>query len=225
MKQFVAVFVIALCSITAVNAQTFLDNLRQKQEGQGTITVTQSAAIDELVNGKSNVAKPQKKVQTPQKKVEKTVVAKEQHNKDIPQHNKEITKPAPVKEKQEAKQEPKKEITHKEDTSSDDNEMQIPVIDLRKKVMRKSYKVTGYRIQVFSGGNSRNDRMKAENTGTELKMHFPNEPVYVHFYSPSWKCRMGNYRSYEEASRMLQQVKKLGYRQACIVKGKISVQY
>ncbi len=39
------------------------------------------------------------------------------------------------------------------------------VVDMRKKVMRKSYKVTGYRVQVYAGGNSRNDRLKAEQTG------------------------------------------------------------
>jgi hypothetical protein len=66
---------------------------------------------------------------------------------------------------------------------------------MRKKVMRKSYKVTGYRVQAFAGGNSRNDRLKAEQTGNQLKVHFPEQPVYVHFYSPRWICRMGNFRS------------------------------
>ena len=91
--------------------------------------------------------------------------------------------------------------------------------------MRQGYKVDGYRVQAFSGGNSRADRQKAENIGAAIKAHFPEEPVYVHFYSPRWICRVGNYRSYEEADRVLQQIKKLGYKQACIVKGKITVQY
>ncbi|MBS5614010.1 MAG: SPOR domain-containing protein, partial [Prevotella buccalis] len=51
------------------------------------------------------------------------------------------------------------------------------------------------------------------------------EPVYVHFYSPRWICRVGNYRSYEEAAHILKQVKGLGYKQASIVRGKITVQY
>ena len=50
-------------------------------------------------------------------------------------------------------------------------------------------------------------------------------PVYVHFYSPRWICRVGNYRTYEEAHQMLQNLRKLGYNQASIVKGKITVQY
>ena len=91
--------------------------------------------------------------------------------------------------------------------------------------MRNSYKTQGYRIQVFSGGNSRADRQKAESAGMLMKSNIPTEPIYVHFYSPSWKCRMGNYKTLEEAQRMLAMVKKLGYKQACIVKGTISVQY
>ena len=97
-------------------------------------------------------------------------------------------------------------------------------VDTRKKVMRNSYKTTGFRIQVFSGGNSRTDRQKAEKAGTDMKRYFPSEPVYVHFYSPSWKCRMGNYRTQEEARAVLAQVKKY-YPQACLVKGTISVAY
>lgn len=96
---------------------------------------------------------------------------------------------------------------------------------MRKKVMRKSYKVTGYRVQAFAGGNSRNDRLKAERTGNQLKVHFPEQPVYVHFYSPRWICRMGNFRSLAEAQKILAKVRSLGYRQACLVKGLITVQY
>ena len=94
----------------------------------------------------------------------------------------------------------------------------------RKKVL-KGYKVNGYRVQIFAGGNSRDARVKAERTGREINSLFPGEPVYVHFYSPRWICRMGNYRTYEEAHQMLNAVKKLGYKSAIIVKGKITVPY
>ena len=97
-------------------------------------------------------------------------------------------------------------------------------IESRKKVM-KGYKVSGYRVQVFAGGNSRNDRIKAERTGSEIKAQFPGVPVYVHFYTPRWICRMGNYRTYEEAHEVLTRVKNLGYNSAIIVKGKITVSY
>lgn len=104
-------------------------------------------------------------------------------------------------------------------------ENDITVVDTRKKVMMNSYKTDGYRVQAFAGGNTRKDRQKAERIGNEIKMNFPDEPIYVHFYSPRWICRVGNYKSYEEAHNMLLEIRKLGYNQAVVVKGKITLQY
>ena len=84
----------------------------------------------------------------------------------------------------------------KEKVAPKDNEsvVEIPdTIDMHKKVM-KGYKINGYRVQVFAGGNSRNDRLKAERAGENIKSAMPGIPVYVHFYSPRWICRIGNYR-------------------------------
>ena len=127
---------------------------------------------------------------------------------------------------------PKKETTKKnavpqEDSTKKqtDNEFDIPTVDMRKKVMGRSYKVNGYRVQAFAGGNTRADRQKAQNIGEAIKLKFPEQPIYVHFYSPRWICRIGNFRTYEEAHAMLLEIKKMGYKQASIVKGKISVQY
>ncbi len=91
--------------------------------------------------------------------------------------------------------------------------------------MKTMHKVTGYRVQVFAGGNSRNDKNKATSIGNQIKASFPDQPVYVHFYSPRWICRMGNFRTYEEAEEMLRKVREAGYKQASLVKGKITVEY
>lgn len=117
---------------------------------------------------------------------------------------------------QEQRQANKERTEEKQDAES---------VNMRKKVMRGSHKVTGYRIQVYSGGNSRSDRQRAQDIGNKIKMAFPDQPVYVHFYSPSWKCRVGNFRTYEDANRMLRKIKAMGYKSATILKGKITVQY
>mgnify|MGYP002855267929 CR=1 FL=1 len=88
---------------------------------------------------------------------------------------------------------------------------------------RHGYKTTGYRVQAFAGGNTRNDRQKAERTGNAMRQLFPGEDVYVRFYSPRWVCRVGNYRTYEEAHEKLLMIRKMGYETATIVKGKIIV--
>ena len=207
------------------NAQTYLDHLKQKNQGQGVVTVNQSKAIDELVNGKQIAPQDNKTKTTPQPQKNLT----DTQRKNTETQHKEGTattqhKLAPDSLK---KNEAAKEGNHESNTQKAENkeETDMPVVDMRKKVMRKSYKVTGYRVQVYAGGNSRNDRLKAEQTGNNIKMKFPDQPVYVHFYSPRWICRMGNFKSLAEAQKVLAKVKALGYKQACLVKGKITVQY
>lgn len=226
MKHLFAILSMLLVTMTT-NAQTFTDHLKQKQSGQGTVTVIQSKDIDELVNGTSNA-------QTSPKNTVKNPASQGQQ----PANNNQQKQPSAAAGNLNSQNEAgKKEETHKDELSkieankrveeerNDENQMDIPSVDMRKKVMRKSYKVDGYRVQAFAGGNTRADRQKAENIRTAIKMKFPNQPVYVHFYSPRWICRVGNYRSYEEADWMLKELKKMGYRSAIIVKGKITVQY
>ena len=90
---------------------------------------------------------------------------------------------------------------------------------------RKTQRVAGYRVQAFAGGNTRKDRQMAEQARNNIKAHFSNVSVDVHFYSPRWICRVGNYRTYEEAHQMMVALQNLGYKQASIVKSKVSVQY
>lgn len=134
--------------------------------------------------------------------------------------------PRPVEKVPESKKEtaPKTVIGYKTHDGKGQTIDADEELDSRKKVMVGSVKVTGYRVQVFAGGNSRADRQKAQRIGNEIKRHFPEYPVYVHFYSPRWICRMGNFRSLDEANAILKEIRELGYRAACVVKGTITVQ-
>ena len=134
--------------------------------------------------------------------------------------------PRPVENVPESKEEtaPKTVIGYKTHDGKGQTIDADEELDSRKKVMVGSVKVTGYRVQVFAGGNSRADRQKAQRIGNEIKRHFPEYPVYVHFYSPRWICRMGNFRSLDEANAILKEIRELGYRAACVVKGTITVQ-
>jgi hypothetical protein len=181
--------------------------LQKSNSGEGKITVTQDRSIDELVNGKTVVpvqAAPKNQSETTSKKQPETTTATPRQENNARDEK---------DERLAGTQETEETTTAAPDT-----------IDTRKKIM-KGYKVNGFRVQVFAGGNSRNDRLKAERIGNEIKTLFPAEPIYVHFYSPRWICRMGNYRTYEEAHAILRSVKELGYQSAIIVKGKITVQY
>ena len=200
-KKVLIVLPFYLFTFLPLSAQTYTQRIQQQNgNGQGTVTIHQDADIDKLVN--SEVLNNNTK---------QTTTANQPAASHAP------TTPG-------AKTATNKPATSNSVTTGNEGEDETTP-DLSKKVMRGGVKVSGYRVQAFAGGNSRNDRIQAERIGNNIKSHFANVPVYVHFYSPRWICRVGNYRTYEEAHQMLVQLRNLGYNQASIVKGKITVQY
>lgn len=67
--------------------------------------------------------------------------------------------------------------------------------------------VKGYRIQVYAGNNSRKSRIEAAQAGQRVRGLFPELPVYTHFYPPRWVCRVGDFRTAEEAQACLAQIR------------------
>ena len=202
MKRFITILTLCTGIVINASAQTFTQRIQQQNgSGQGTVTIHQDEAIDKLVNSEVLNAKQP----TPSNTTQPTT--------PHASNNTSGTKPSTTKP------------TTPSSVTSQEGETEETTPDLSKKVMRGGLKVNGYRVQAFAGGNSRKDRIQAENIGNDIKSHFANVPVYVHFYSPRWICRVGNYRTYEEAHQMLIQLRNLGYNQASIVKGKITVQY
>ena len=192
-------FLISHFSFLVCNAQTFTERIQQQTAGQGTVTIHQSADIDKLVNSTA-LASP---------KPATTAGGSTPDSNATPTGNAGAANSTTT--------------TNRVSQLAANPEQEQAPVDMSKKVMRGGIKVNGYRVQAFAGGNSRKDRQKAEQTGNNIKQHFPNVPVYVHFYSPRWICRIGNYRTYEEAHQMLVSLRSLGYTQASIVKGKITV--
>ncbi len=200
MKRIAVIAILTTGCLGGVQAQTFLDRLKKPAKDKAVVTVTQDAAIDKLVNGDITA--------------KTTVVNKKEHA-------------ASTKKESAHSASTKKESAHSASTTTTPpaSSSTIEEPDMSYKVMKNSYKVMGYRVQAFAGGNKRNDRQAAENVGNAIKRRFPEQPIYVHFYSPRWICRVGNFRTYEEAHAMLVEIREMGYKQASIVKGKISVQY
>ena len=184
-----------LFTFLPLNAQSFTQRIQQQKTGLGSITMHESAEIDQLVNEAKlgNVASP-----TSTTNSTATTATKSTNT---------TTKESPKATSQ---------------TSQSDTPEESPV-DNTKKIMTGGYKINGYRVQAFAGGNSRKDRQQAESVGNQIKSSFPGVPVYVHFYSPRWICRIGNYRTYEEAHQMLLSLRKMGFSEAVVVKGKITV--
>lgn len=219
----------------ALAQESFTRHIQQNEQGKGTVTIDHSPAIDRLVNGLDNRQTDNRETtQTPQtaethkEKIDKARnEAATKEKKDSTNNTKKDTirrVERPDTTRHQDKNEPQQTTPRRPETTTD-REPDIPVVDMRKKIMRRSYKVTGYRVQAYAGGNTRSDKLRAQQIGEQIKMAYPDVPVYVHFYSPRWICRVGNYRSIEEATRMLGNLRRMGFKQASIVKGKITVQY
>ena len=202
MKRIAVIALLTVQCISGAQAQTFLDRLKQPTKDKAVVTITQDAAIDKLVNGNNATNAT---IET--KKAPANTTKKENATSNTATSNATSNTATPSSNTS---------ASHASSTEEP---------DMSKKVMKNSYKVTGYRVQAFAGGNTRNDRRTAETVGINIKRRFPEQPIYVHFYSPRWICRVGNFRTYEEAHAMLLEIREMGYKQASIVKGKISVQY
>lgn len=211
MKRYAAFLIMMLVALVGQAQNTFTQNLEKTNSKGAQVNVHQSSDITLLVNGKaSSTAQQQTATPTLANKQETTQPTTQKKTQSTTTTTQQTTSSQKVTEQ-------------KQPTTTDEDIVQEA--DHSKKVMRNSYKTNGYRVQVFAGGNTRADRQKTERIGNQIKNLFPSEPVYTHFYSPRWICRMGNYLTYEEAHEMLVKVKNLGFKEAVIVKGKITVAY
>lgn len=204
MKHFFILLVMCAGIHLNAGAQTFTQRIQKNIAGKGSVSIHQSHDIDQLVNSAQLAPSRLTTPPTPTPPTTTTTPS---------------TAITPTKPGTDA---PTATVTAGTAISELTDPVDAPV-DNTKKIMKGGVKINGYRVQAFAGGNSRKDRLEAEQVGSKIKASYPEEPIYVHFYSPRWICRVGNYRTYEEAHQMLLSVRKLGFMQATIVKGKITV--
>lgn len=190
-------FLLFLVPCCPAGAQSFTQNVQQRVAGGGKVTIHHDAAIDDLVNGKQAA---------PSQKPADAKTNRQQEG----QRQRTETK---TEQRTPTEQHTTSTAEQRTDTASTSQEP------------RRTRQVMGYRIQVFVGGKTRADRQKAEQTANTLRSLFPEHKVYVHFYSPRWICRMGNFRTVAEAKEVLDEVVRMGYDTATLVRGKVTVAY
>ena len=88
----------------------------------------------------------------------------------------------------------------------------------------KVLKARGYRVQVYAGNYSRVARQEANEVADKLREKFPELPVYIFFQAPRWLCRVGDYRSIEEADAVMRRLKATGdFKEVSIVREQINI--
>ena len=68
----------------------------------------------------------------------------------------------------------------------------------------------GYRIQIYSGANSRESKSAAMNMRAKSLKLFPEMKAYCNFVSPRWIVRIGDFTNREQAMEQLKKVRESG---------------
>lgn len=88
----------------------------------------------------------------------------------------------------------------------------------------RTLKARGFRVQVYAGNNSRQARDEANAMAGRVREEFPEMPVYTYFQSPRWLCRVGDFKSMEEAYEAMRKLKASGkFREVTIVREQINI--
>ena len=244
MRKTIIALSLALFCAAPMSAQSFLDHLQKENQGQGqgSVSVKQSDDISNLVNGKNkqkessatpkSEAKPSSssQSQSASSRTESRPASHESSQASSTSRSTQTDEASARAERerervrQRREDEKLKEEARREAMKQRDEYSSTATTSSRgsvKKVMRGGRRIDGYMVQVWSGGNTREDKMKAEQVGQEMKSQMPSLPVYVHFYSPRWACRIGNFKKQDDATALVKKLKKLGYRSACVVKASL----
>lgn len=72
----------------------------------------------------------------------------------------------------------------------------------------KKIQTVGYRIQIYAGGNTRYAKEEAQKAAQYIRNNYPEIPVYTEFVAPRWVCRVGDYKTIEEADQAMRMLKK-----------------
>ncbi len=238
MKKIIATVAALLC-LNALQAQNVNDNPKDNKSS-GSVSVKQSEDISNLVNGtgkqkeqestkaeekprqESNTSKESTKTES--RSSSSSSERRETYNRERERSNSNISsREDEKKDKERRERERKAREAARAQKIREAEENAGAISTTSKKLMSNSKRVTGYRVQVYAGGNTRESRAEAQKMGAKLKTEVAGQPIYVHFYSPRWCCRCGNFRNQDEAKKMAKKLSKLGYKNACVVKTIITV--
>ena len=189
-----AVFAITLSAM----AQTpFTQHVRTQRAGEGKVRIIQDSIIEKVVNQPmtGKTAKPGKTTG----KADKTTTKPKDDTATHPDN-------AAAKH------------DNTEHENADDNETNKHVGSAKTTTM------TAYRIQIFSGSNSHQDKQKAYDLAAKCKEKFPELSVYTKFVSPRWVCRVGDFKNLADAQNYASKIRAAHFtREVRIVKTTIRV--
>lgn len=65
----------------------------------------------------------------------------------------------------------------------------------------------GYRVQVFSDGNQSTAKNQAQSRERQIKARFPDLECYLSYKAPTWRLRVGDFRTRSDATELLEELR------------------
>ncbi len=180
MKHFLLLLLFAGTTVALHAQATYTEALRKAEPGKGTVTIEQSEAIEQLVN--NTAPRP---------------VAPAKPHGSEPVRNQSATDA----HRTEA---PEKHTAKREHSATNENKSRSG----KTYVTRTRHKARGYRICIFTGGNSRADKNKALQMGKKCREKFSELSAYTSFVSPRWVTYVGDFRTRQEAQKYVNLIRK-----------------
>lgn len=197
--RLISIFLLFSLSVAA-NAQTnIIQRLQSDVPGQGKVVIHQDEAITALIGNKHNTAarKPVSTIES------KSVSSKKEAPGTILLDNS------------------KHKSMRKEESASS---LDLTLDDVESEAPKKIVKTAGYRVQVYAGNNTRNAKLEAMRVASDVRSFFPEISVYSFFSPPRWLCRVGDFRTMEEAYSMMRKLKATRvFHEVSIVKDRVNV--
>lgn len=199
--RLISIFLLFSFSV-AVNAQTnIIQRLQSDVPGQGKVMIHQDESITALIGSKHTTIS------------NKAVNASPAESKSV----------SPKKESSEiiSLDSSKHKNMRKEESASS---MDLTLDDIEGETPKKIVKIAGYRVQVYAGNNTRNAKLEAMRVASDVRSFFPEVSVYSFFSPPRWLCRVGDFRTMEEAYSMMRKLKATRvFHEVSIVKDRVNV--
>ena len=214
MKYILFILFASLCSIQLSAQNTYTEKLRKNDPNKGSIIINHSSEIDDAVNGTSkkeagSTTTPAAKT-TGNDKKQQAEKHEEKHAKGDSNEN---------KGKEHNATEHKKSTTASNNNTSKANGQ-------KHYVTRARHKARGFRICIFTGGNTRADKIKAIEMGQKCRNLFKELAVYPSFEAPRWVTHVGDFKTRQEAQKYVTRIRRarISY-EVRIVSSEVNVPY
>ncbi len=188
--------IFALAFTANASAQnTYTEKLRKAEAGKGTVVVSQSQEIENAVNGTPAPGKKQEAADKAKTNPTGNAGAKGNAQKTPNEHKAATHSTAHDKENT---------ASHKAaGTSASNRETKT-----HNYVSRTRHKAKGYRICIFTGGNTRADKQKAIAAGQKCRAKFSELATYPSFEAPRWVTHVGDFKTREEAQKYVTKIRR-----------------